>query len=308
MVISDVHSNLPALRAVLDHARNDPKGVVYDRKFCLGDVVGYGPFPKECVEIIRSEGFETVLGNHDRAVLAGDYEGFKPVARLAAMHNRSVLKRSPENRSYLEGLRPSPVFDPKGRFGLVHGSFCPAEDWISYKRKGFVADSGFEDIYILDENDLKDALMSMRTQVEGQIVQVPIGFVGHSHLPLSAKGEIEYIGGEPIQVNDLKLTWLDELDYNAFGKKSIQINPPTNTNGFVTQRIINFGSVGQPRHGSPRACYGIFFIHDDGTVYVEYRSVEYSVSDTQEKMRKENERLGREIFKQRLVDRLAVGQ
>src|SRR5207253_880122 len=60
-VVADVHSNLPALRAVLDNM-----GTV-DALWCLGDFVGYGPWPNECVELLRQLGVEAIAGNHDLA-------------------------------------------------------------------------------------------------------------------------------------------------------------------------------------------------------------------------------------------------
>src|SRR5215207_9361306 len=75
-VLSDIHSNLPALRAVL--AECEKRGV--SRFVCLGDIVGYGPYPCECVEVIRSLHCPVVIGNHDY------YAAFRPrYADLNAM-------------------------------------------------------------------------------------------------------------------------------------------------------------------------------------------------------------------------------
>ena len=60
-VISDVHGNLAALKAVLDHAQ----GIEADRTVCLGDTVGYGSHPGACVNLVRQISDETVAGNHD---------------------------------------------------------------------------------------------------------------------------------------------------------------------------------------------------------------------------------------------------
>lgn len=64
-LISDVHGNMPALEAVLDDMPE------VDAYVNAGDVVGYNPYPSECVEAVRDRGIATVQGNHDRAV-AGD--------------------------------------------------------------------------------------------------------------------------------------------------------------------------------------------------------------------------------------------
>lgn len=58
---SDVHSNLPALEAVLQDIKSQSVTQVY----CLGDVVGYAPFPNELIELLRKENIRTVMGNYD---------------------------------------------------------------------------------------------------------------------------------------------------------------------------------------------------------------------------------------------------
>jgi predicted phosphodiesterase len=63
-VFSDVHSNLPALQRVLDDIKEEGIGEIY----CLGDLVGYDPFPNEVIEIIRKRRIKTVQGNYDEGV------------------------------------------------------------------------------------------------------------------------------------------------------------------------------------------------------------------------------------------------
>jgi predicted phosphodiesterase len=98
-IISDIHSNLEALTAVL--AEIDRRGV--DAIYCLGDLVGYGPDPVACLEIVQERCKATVLGNHDLAVATG--EGLKNLprdGRKAAQHNQNHL--SDEQRAYLAAL------------------------------------------------------------------------------------------------------------------------------------------------------------------------------------------------------------
>ena len=64
-LISDIHSNLQALLAALSDI--DGRGI--DQVYCLGDIVGYGGSPNECVELIRQRAAVSVLGNHDQAAL-----------------------------------------------------------------------------------------------------------------------------------------------------------------------------------------------------------------------------------------------
>ena len=112
LIISDIHSNLEAFEAVLADAG------FFDRVWCLGDVVGYGPDPNECVERLRDLPHICVAGNHDWAVLGKlDLDDFNPEARRACLWTREQLL--PANREYLEALPQSLVEEG---FTLVHGS------------------------------------------------------------------------------------------------------------------------------------------------------------------------------------------
>lgn len=113
-VISDLHSNLEALTAVLE--RIDTIGV--DQIVCLGDVVGYNASPNECVAIVREREIPSICGNHD-AVACGLTEpwGFNPIALAAAMWTRETLE--PHNREWLRALPDSRRFDD---FFACHGS------------------------------------------------------------------------------------------------------------------------------------------------------------------------------------------
>jgi diadenosine tetraphosphatase ApaH/serine/threonine PP2A family protein phosphatase len=96
-ILSDIHGNLEALRAVLADARRAGAVGIY----CLGDVVGYGPNPRECLDLARDFCL-TLLGNHDQAALF-DPAGFSPVAERAIFWARGQLESSPEPRSVREG-------------------------------------------------------------------------------------------------------------------------------------------------------------------------------------------------------------
>jgi len=111
--ISDIHANLAALRAVLA----DIESYKPDEIVCLGDFIGYGPQPKECLEIVRAQCKLVLMGNHENAVLNGA-EHFTPLAR-AAMDWTAQTLRDPEMLHYLAGLKPA---HQRGRTMLVHGS------------------------------------------------------------------------------------------------------------------------------------------------------------------------------------------
>ncbi len=121
-VISDIHSNLEALKSTLEVI--DRAGV--ERIICLGDVVGYGASPNECVEIVRRRCEATIMGNHDAAACDEDYPmGFNPIAREAILWTRQVLKA--QNRNFLRSLPAMLDFD---EFLVVHGAISDRDRYV----------------------------------------------------------------------------------------------------------------------------------------------------------------------------------
>lgn len=114
LVISDIHANLEALEAVLEDAQGQ-----YTEVWCLGDLVGYGPDPNECVERVRELPVACVAGNHDWAALGKlPLDDFNPDARVASRWTQVALDAS--SRTYLEALPETLVIGDK--VTLVHGS------------------------------------------------------------------------------------------------------------------------------------------------------------------------------------------
>lgn len=115
VVLSDIHANLEALDAVLEHART------WDEIWFLGDIVGYGPDPQGCYERLRELGPAYWLaGNHDWAAIGRlDISSFNPDARAAAEWTMEAL--DDEARAYLEELEPRRDL-PELDISLVHGS------------------------------------------------------------------------------------------------------------------------------------------------------------------------------------------
>jgi putative phosphoesterase len=111
-VLSDVHGNRVALDAVLEAMP------AVDRLVCAGDVVGYNPWPAECVAALRDRAVPTVMGNHDRAVVSDAAFGFNSMARAGVAYARDHLDDAamgwladlPDERTLLDG-----------RVKLVHG-------------------------------------------------------------------------------------------------------------------------------------------------------------------------------------------
>jgi predicted phosphodiesterase len=119
-IVSDIHSNFEALQAVLkDIAEQKVTEII-----CLGDVVGYGPNPRECLE--QAMRFKvTLLGNHDQAVIF-DPKDFNPVAERATFWTRKQLESAIPNRAAAdrrwEFLSEMPQTHQDGEFLFVHGS------------------------------------------------------------------------------------------------------------------------------------------------------------------------------------------
>jgi predicted phosphodiesterase len=148
-VLSDIHSNLPALDAVLTAAGH------VDAVWHLGDIVGYGPDPDGVVDRLRSIGAIGVRGNHDAAAVGGsEIDWFNPDARRAMEWTRTAL--SPETRSWLAALPERRTIDG---VDLVHGS--PREPIWEYVISSDVARANLA------------------------ILEAQIGLHGHTHVPVA---------------------------------------------------------------------------------------------------------------------------
>ncbi len=117
-IISDIHGNFEALTAVLADIETQGISEIY----CLGDVIGYGPNPRECIDCCREFAL-TLLGNHDNGALF-DPEGFSSGAERAIFWTRSQLEQTEhdgakERWDFLAGL---PRTHREGDFMFVHGS------------------------------------------------------------------------------------------------------------------------------------------------------------------------------------------
>lgn len=141
LVISDIHANLAAFEAVLEAAQDQ-----WDIIWFLGDLIGYGPDPNECVALLREHEHVALSGNHDWAVLGRlDLNTFNEDAEWAIRWTQENL--SEENRSYLEDLSASQV---EAHFTLAHGSpRHPVWEYILDPRAAAVNFRHFETPYCL---------------------------------------------------------------------------------------------------------------------------------------------------------------
>lgn len=148
-MIADVHSNLKALTAVLEDASR--RG--FDELWCLGDIVGYGPEPVECIELLLEHRPKCVAGNHDLGAIGLlDLAGFNPDAASVCRWTASRL-----NKKTSKYVRDLPLKLVESDFTLVHGS--PREPvWE----------------YILSPAQAMENLVYFNT---------PFCLVGHSHIP-----------------------------------------------------------------------------------------------------------------------------
>lgn len=247
-VISDVHANATALKAVL--ADIDARGI--SRIICLGDTVGYGPDPLEAVDLVRSRCAWALMGNHDYSVL---YEptNFNPAAEQGAFWTREQFDKEPdagrraERYEFLNRLRVRVVerigaegAEPvsPGGSGIpllaVHGSpRRPINEYI------------FPD----DATDAPDKLEQLFDRVQRVCV------VGHTHVPGVFTNEPDFY--KPTELGEKGYTFQD-------GEKA----------------IINVGSVGQPRDGDPRASYVI--LH---ATHAQFVRVAYDIKTTADKIK-----------------------
>ncbi len=227
-IVSDIHANLAALQAVLGEAGSA------DEVWCLGDIVGYGPEPNECVETVKQRASVCIPGNHDWACIGKiDIADFNGDAAAAIMWAQRRL--SAPNLAYLDSL---PETVTTGDFTLAHGS--PREPiWE----------------YIIYPGTAKANFAHFSTQV---------CLVGHTHLPAMFQ---ETKGAQKPNAS-CQVVPIELGNWQPIGRR---------------RRIINPGSVGQPRDGNPWASY---LLLDTSRMMLEYRRVPYPVEITQRNMQK----------------------
>ncbi len=172
-LISDIHGNLEALLAVLEDARSQSVDEIY----CLGDIIGYGPNPCECLDEVMKNATVTILGNHDQAALF-DPDGFNPMALQAIYWTRDQLDNGPGTPAQVnkrwDFLGELPRFVDEGDFKFVHGSpRDPTNEYVFPE-------------YVFDQRKMEILF--------GKVQQYC--FMGHTHLPGVFTTQCEFISPE----------------------------------------------------------------------------------------------------------------
>jgi len=214
-IISDIHANTEALTAVLE----DIAGRDVDKIICLGDVVGYGPEPKQCLDLIMAKASVTLMGNHDYAVLF-EPNKFNIGAESACFWTRRQIEAEADealrNRywDFLGNLPVKHVLPDEdsgaGELVFVHGSSRrPINEYVFP-----------DDIY---NNPNKMQLIFDRFE--------HLCFIGHTHVPGVFVEAPDFYSPE-------ELEGVYQVDS---GRKA----------------LINVGSVGQPRDRDVRASYAL---------------------------------------------------
>lgn len=149
-VISDIHSNLEALTRTLSAIAE----LDVDEVYCLGDIVGYGPDPSACVDLIRKVCSVCVRGNHDEAVALDVGVSHLPKhGQQAALHNRAQL-----DREQIQFLASLPYVHHAHGCTFVHATPVEPESWVRF-----------------------DSLSDVHIQFE--YLRTDYCFIGHTHVP-----------------------------------------------------------------------------------------------------------------------------
>ena len=247
VIFSDVHSNLEAFQSMLEVCRKEGA----EKYICLGDIVGYGANPQECLQMLWSlDLVAMVRGNHDEYVASDDEEmaGFNDNAKAAVSWTRKQLNA--EEREWL-GKLPLHSNLPGLPLTIVHATLDTPDNWG----------------YVFDGHHAVDNFSYQLTQ---------LCFCGHSHVPVAFRKRPVTMGDKSIETlaNWARKT-RDRDDFTDSDNLLIELEA-----GY--KYLFNIGSVGQPRNRDPRAS---FCIYDDFEKTVTRYRVPYNVAAAQAKIR-----------------------
>ena len=229
-IISDIHSNLEALTAVLGDIRS--RGI--DEIICLGDVVGYGPDPGECLDVVSQNCREVLLGNHDWAVL---YEPsrFNASAEAASYWTRMELEREDDQAKIARRWKFLGEREIRFVKDAQHSRDYGCREMV------FVHGSPRKPV---NEYIFPDDIYNSPNKISATMERFShLCFVGHTHVPGVFTESVDFYSPEDIN---------DVFDISS------------------AKALINVGSVGQPRDRDPRGGYVIVEPDTISFVRVEY--------------------------------------
>jgi len=190
-VLSDIHSNIEAFKATVEYAQH--LGV--EKYWCLGDLIGYGPDPKKCVEFMRSLPFKAYVGgNHESALLSLDLSNMNKVASSAIYYTNDQLSKEELDWIYNTAYWTQDF----GKIAVAHGSYYNPEKFAylslyEYERK-----------------------MNFQEMQDNQINTL---FVGHTHRPsLMVKNEKGYPVYDDVEFINLKDIGRCAIDVGSVGQ------------------------------------------------------------------------------------------
>lgn len=150
-ILSDAHGNLPALEAVFHALDGEHVDVIH----CLGDTVGYGPYPNECVDLVRSRCEIVLKGNHDSGLIGETpIEDFNQYGLAAIQWSQKHV--TDERKEYLKSL---PFVDVRGDLTFAHASPLNPAEWM----------------YVLTLRSARENFTAFATR---------LCFIGHTHVPV----------------------------------------------------------------------------------------------------------------------------
>ncbi|MEO0279233.1 MAG: metallophosphoesterase family protein [candidate division WOR-3 bacterium] len=202
-VISDIHGNWEALKAVVEEGNN----LKVEKWWCLGDVVGYYPQITECITWVKKNCEIVVRGNHDfEATRTEPVNHFNPMAEEAILWTRKNLK--PEEKQFLEKL---PLVVNVNGISLSHSNPFYPDSWI----------------YVFDSFDIFCLLLESKN-----IKIANINFFGHTHIP----GIFAY-DGEKVTELEFPQTIRDDIIYFVNPGSVGQPRDGVNMASFITYHI-----------------------------------------------------------------------
>jgi predicted phosphodiesterase len=255
-LISDIHANLEALCAVMDDIQHHPVEAIV----CLGDIVGYGPDPEKCTDIVMQKAARVIMGNHDFALLNAPF-GFNPLAAEVIRKTQKIMR--PEKRELRAEAGEQGI--PENFQCKVGGGVVPCmvlshskpARWNFFKSLGekireddilYVHGSPLDPTFEYVFPDSFESGWDPARLEELFFASSRICFCGHTHIPCAID-------------SDLRCIYPPDCDFHL------------SLDG-AAKYIVNLGSVGQPRDRDNRASY-ILFDRENNTV--TWRRIIYDI-------------------------------